>query len=156
MPTAISKLAARSAAARARRAREPRVGAVGCAGLGGRRWGEHPVTITEVVILSQHGVAPEKIIGKMRRGGTVYHLSEEQYAALRKKGVTPAVIAYMQQSPRRGRARISEARRRQGSLLLEPRFRRLLVLSGAPSVCIRIASAPARLPGGIEAVRGER
>jgi hypothetical protein len=74
------------------------VGAVGCAGLGGRRWGEHPVTITEVVILSQHGVAPEKIIGKMRRGGTVYHLSEEQYAALRKQGVTPAVIAYMQQA----------------------------------------------------------
>ena len=71
---------------------------VGCAGLGGRRWGEHPVTITEVVILSQHGVAPEKIIGKMRRGGTVYLLSEAQYAELRKKGVTPAVIAYMQKS----------------------------------------------------------
>ena len=73
-------------------------GAIGCMSFGGRRWGEHPVTITEVVILSQHGVAPEKIIGKMRRGGTVYHLSEEQYAALRKQGVTPAVIAYMQQA----------------------------------------------------------
>ena len=73
-------------------------GAVACTSFGGRRWGEHPVTITEVVILSQHGVAPEKIIAKMRRGGTVYNLSEEQYAALRKKGVTPAVIAYMQQS----------------------------------------------------------
>jgi hypothetical protein len=72
--------------------------ALGCASLGSRRWGEHPVTITEVVILSQHGVAPEKIIAKMRRGGTVYHLSEEQYAAIRKKGVTPSVIAYMQQS----------------------------------------------------------
>jgi len=70
---------------------------LGCAGLGARRWGEHPVTITEVVILSQHGVAPEKIIGKMRRGGTVYHLSEAQYAELSKKGVTPVVIAYMQQ-----------------------------------------------------------
>ncbi len=70
---------------------------VACGGLAARRWGEHPVTITEVVILSQHGVAPEKIIGKMRRGGTVYHLSEAQYAELRKKGVTPAVIAYMQQ-----------------------------------------------------------
>ena len=73
-------------------------GAVACTSFGGRRWGEHPVTITEVVILSQHGVAPEKIIAKMRRGGTVYNLSEEQYAALRKKGVTPSVIAYMQQS----------------------------------------------------------
>lgn len=70
---------------------------VGCAGLGGRRWGEHPVTITEIVILSQHGVAPEKIIGKMKRGGTVYLLSEAQYAELRKKGVTPSVISYMQQ-----------------------------------------------------------
>lgn len=70
---------------------------VGCGGLAARRWGEHPVTITEVVILSQHGVAPEKIIGKMRRGGTVYLLSETQYAELRKKGVTPAVIVYMQQ-----------------------------------------------------------
>ena len=68
-----------------------------CAGLGARRWGEHPVTITEVVILSQHGVAPEKIIGKMQRGGTVYLLSEAQYAELRKQGVTPAVISYMQQ-----------------------------------------------------------
>ena len=74
------------------------IGTIGCTSFGGRRWGEHPVTITEVVILSQHGVAPEKIIGKMRRGGTVYHLNEEQYAALRKKGVTPAVIAYMQQA----------------------------------------------------------
>jgi hypothetical protein len=72
--------------------------AIGCGGPGARRWGEHPVTVTEVVILSQHGVAPEKIIGKMRRGGTVYHLSEAQYGDLRKKGVTPIVIAYMQAS----------------------------------------------------------
>jgi hypothetical protein len=73
-------------------------GAVGCAGLGARRWGEHPVTVTEVVVLSQHGVAPETIVAKLRRGGTVVHLSDAQYAALRQKGVTPAVIAYMQAS----------------------------------------------------------
>ena len=66
-------------------------GALGCAGLGGKRWGEHPVTVTEVVVLSQHGVAPEAIVAKMRRGGTLYHLSDAQYAALRQKGVTPAV-----------------------------------------------------------------
>ena len=71
-------------------------GALGCSSLGMRRWGEHPVTVTEVVILSQHGVAPEKIVAKMRRGGTVYHLSDAQYASLRQKGVTPVVIAYMQ------------------------------------------------------------
>jgi hypothetical protein len=72
-------------------------GSLGCGGIVARRWGEHPVTVTEVVILSQHGVAPDKIIGKMKRGGTVYLLSEAQYAELRKKGVTPGVIAYMQQ-----------------------------------------------------------
>ena len=70
--------------------------AIGCASLTARRWGEHPVTVTEIVILSQHGVAPEKIVAKMRRGGTIYHLSDAQYASLRQKGVTPVVIAYMQ------------------------------------------------------------
>jgi len=67
----------------------------GCASLVGRRWGE-PVSVTEIVMLSKHGVAPEKIIGKIQRGGTIYHLSDAQYAALRKQGVTPAVISYMQ------------------------------------------------------------
>jgi hypothetical protein len=41
--------------------------------------------VTEVVILSQYGVAPEKITGKMQRGGTVYLLSEAQYAELRRR-----------------------------------------------------------------------
>ena len=41
---------------------------------------------------------PQKIIGKMRRGGTIYHLSDKQYADLRKKGVTPSVIDYMQRA----------------------------------------------------------
>ena len=72
-------------------------GVLGCASLGMRRWGEHPVTITEIVILSRHGVAPEKIVAKMRRGGTIYHLSDAQYKQLREKGVTPVVIAYMQE-----------------------------------------------------------
>jgi hypothetical protein len=73
-------------------------GALGCANIAGRRFAEHPVTVTEVVILSQHGVAPEQIIAKMRRGGTIYHLSDAQYAELRKKGVTPGVIGFMQQA----------------------------------------------------------
>jgi hypothetical protein len=38
-----------------------------------RRWG-HAVTVAEVLYLSQHGVAPEAIIAKMNRGGTVYVL----------------------------------------------------------------------------------
>jgi hypothetical protein len=67
----------------------------GCAGVLAKRWGE-PVTVTEIVMLSKHGVAPEKIIGKIQRGGTIYHLSDAQYAEMRKQGVTPAVISYMQ------------------------------------------------------------
>jgi hypothetical protein len=59
-----------------------------------RRW-SHPVTVAEVVQLSRHGVAPDAIIAKMNRAGTVYNLSESQYAEIRKRGVTPQVIAYM-------------------------------------------------------------
>jgi hypothetical protein len=69
----------------------------GCA-LMSRRYSEHPVTVREIVLLSRHGVPPEQIIGKMRRGGTIYKLSDAQYAAIRKQGVTPGVISYMQRS----------------------------------------------------------
>ena len=69
----------------------------GCS-LMNRRYGEHPVTVREVVLLSKHGVPPEPIIDKMRRAGTIYKLSDAQYAAIRKQGVTPAVISYMQRS----------------------------------------------------------
>jgi len=67
----------------------------GCASVIGNRYGEQ-VSVTEIVMLSKHGVAPEKIIGKIQRGGTIYHLSDAQYADLRKQGVTPSVISYMQ------------------------------------------------------------
>lgn len=67
-----------------------------CAGMP-RRW-SHPVTVTEVIFLSQAGVAPDDIIAKMNRGGTVYVLSDANVKALRKKGVTPVVLTYMQQT----------------------------------------------------------
>jgi hypothetical protein len=73
------------------------LGGSGCS-LVAHRWGEHPVTVREVVLLSQHGVPPEQIIAKMRRGGTIYRLSDGQYAEIRKQGVTPAVVSYMQRS----------------------------------------------------------
>jgi hypothetical protein len=73
------------------------LGGSGCS-LVARRWGEHPVTVREVVLLSQHGVPPEQIIAKMRRAGTIYHLDSAQYTAIRKQGVTPGVISYMQRS----------------------------------------------------------
>jgi len=62
-----------------------------------RRW-SHPVTVTEVVELSRHGVEAETIVEKMRRGGTIYLLSDAQLDALRTLGVTPVVITYMRES----------------------------------------------------------
>jgi hypothetical protein len=67
-----------------------------CAGMP-RRW-SHPVTVSEVVFLSQAGVSPDDIIAKMKRGGTVYVLGDADAKALRKKGVTPMVLGYMQQT----------------------------------------------------------
>jgi hypothetical protein len=67
----------------------------GCAGM--RRW-SHPVSVTEIVHLSKNGVPPDEIIAKLNRAGTIYHLTDAQYDALRKKGVTPSVIAYMKKS----------------------------------------------------------
>lgn len=55
----------------------------------------HPVHVSEVVALSQHGVPPDRIIAKMNRGGLVYKLTEVEYAEIRERGVTPQVIAYM-------------------------------------------------------------
>ena len=55
----------------------------------------HPVHVSEVVALSQHGVPPDQIIAKMNRGGLVYNLSEAQYTEIRTQGVTPQVITYM-------------------------------------------------------------
>jgi len=55
----------------------------------------HPVHVSEVVALSQHGVPPDQIIEKMNRSGLVYNLSEDDYAEIRRRGVTPQVIEYM-------------------------------------------------------------
>jgi hypothetical protein len=72
------------------------LGAAACAHAPwGHRFG-HPVHVSEVVALSQHGVPPDQIIAKMNRGGLVYNLSEVDYVEIRKRGVTPQVIAYMQ------------------------------------------------------------
>jgi hypothetical protein len=85
------------------RARIVAMGVVAAVALSGcslmtRRYGEHPVTVREIVLLSKHGVRPDQIIDKMRRAGTIYKLSDAQYADIRKQGVTPAVISYMQRS----------------------------------------------------------
>jgi hypothetical protein len=69
---------------------------VGCANPPRTQRFGHPVHVSEVVALSQHGVPPDEIIAKMNRGGLVYYLSEVQYTEIRRRGVTPQVIAYMQ------------------------------------------------------------
>ncbi len=68
----------------------------GCANVPWAKRFGHPVHVSEVVALSQHGVPPDQVIAKMNRGGLVYSLTEEQYVEIRKRGVTPQVIAYMQ------------------------------------------------------------
>ena len=70
--------------------------APGCANVPWARRFGHPVHVSEVVALSQHGVPPDQIIAKMNRGGLVYSLTEDEYVEIRKRGVTPQVIAYMQ------------------------------------------------------------
>jgi len=72
------------------------LGAAACAHVPWIHRFGHPVHVSEVVALSQHGVPPDQIIAKMNRGGLVYNLSEVDYVEIRKRGVTPQVIAYMQ------------------------------------------------------------
>jgi hypothetical protein len=72
------------------------LGAAGCAHAPWAHRFGHPVHVSEVVALSQHGVPPDQIIAKMNRGGLVYNLTEVEYVEIRERGVTPQVIAYMQ------------------------------------------------------------
>lgn len=55
-----------------------------------------PVSVGEVVYLSQHHVPPEAIIQKMRDSGSAYRLTASQLADLRAQGVDNSVINYMQ------------------------------------------------------------
>lgn len=55
----------------------------------------YPVSVTEVVKLSQAGVEPDVIVYKMNLSGVVYNLTEEQIERLRGLGVTPRVLDYM-------------------------------------------------------------
>ena len=69
--------------------------AAGCASAPWAHRFGHPVHVSEVVALSQHGVPPDQIIAKMNRGGLVYNLTEEQYVEIRRRGMTPQVVTYM-------------------------------------------------------------
>jgi hypothetical protein len=69
----------------------------GCATLNGAAR-PAPVTVGQIVKWSHEGVPPQDIINLMRDSGTAYRLSASQLADLRQKGVSDAVINYMQQT----------------------------------------------------------
>src|SRR2546430_4208784 len=57
-----------------------------------------PVTVPQIIEMSQTGVPPEDIVQKMRDSGTVYRLQASQLAQLKEQGMPDAVLNYMQQT----------------------------------------------------------
>lgn len=55
-----------------------------------------PVTVPEVVRMSQAGTLADQIIERMRASGTTYRLEASQLADLEEEGVPASVIDYMQ------------------------------------------------------------
>jgi hypothetical protein len=57
-----------------------------------------PVTVEEVVQMSQAGIPADQIIEKMRKSKTIYRMEASKLADLRDQGVPDKVINYMQQT----------------------------------------------------------
>jgi len=57
-----------------------------------------PVTVPQILELSEAGVLPGTIVQKIRDSGTVYRLDASQLAQLKEQGVPDAVLNYMQQT----------------------------------------------------------
>lgn len=68
----------------------------GCATSANRPVIPQPVTVEQIVKMSQEGMPPDEIIRKMRNSRTVYRLKASQLAKLRDEGVSDKVIDYMQ------------------------------------------------------------
>jgi hypothetical protein len=68
----------------------------GCATLTGAP--PVPVTVGQIIKMSHEGLPPREIIKLMQDSGTAYRLSASQLADLKQKGVSDAVINYMQQT----------------------------------------------------------
>ena len=66
----------------------------GCATLGIEQ-SRPPVTVSEVIQMSQAGVPTDTILDHMRESETVYRLTVSQLAQLRDQGVANQVIHYM-------------------------------------------------------------
>jgi hypothetical protein len=69
----------------------------GCATFGVEQ-STPPVTVSEVIHMSQQGVPADTILDHMRESQTVYRLTASQLAQLRDQGVATQVIDYMQQT----------------------------------------------------------
>jgi len=57
-----------------------------------------PVTVPQILEMSEAGVPPDTIVQKMRDSGTVYRLQASQLAKLKERGMPDAVLNYMQQT----------------------------------------------------------
>ena len=57
-----------------------------------------PVTVPQILEMSEAGVPPDTIVQKMRDSGTVYRLQASQLAQLKERGMPDAVLNYMQQT----------------------------------------------------------
>lgn len=68
----------------------------GCASL--TETSTPPVTVSDVIQMSDEGLPARQIIERMRQSGTVYRLNASQLANLEKRGVSGAVINYMQRT----------------------------------------------------------
>jgi hypothetical protein len=69
----------------------------GCGALGVDQ-SEQPVTVSEVIGMSEENVPAEIIVNKMRDSRAVYRLNAAQLAKLHDQGVQDQVINYMQQT----------------------------------------------------------
>lgn len=69
----------------------------GCSTLGFEQ-SKPPVTVSEVIQMTQEGVPAETIIAKMRGVRSVYRLNAAELARLHDRGVADPIINYMQQT----------------------------------------------------------
>ena len=73
---------------------------IGCATLSGNTVGPppNPVTVKEIVEMSEAGLPPETIINNIQQSHTVYRIQASQLVQLKEMGVSDEVINYMQQT----------------------------------------------------------
>jgi hypothetical protein len=69
----------------------------GCAALGVDQ-SEHPVTVSEVIQMTQEGLPAEAIVEKMRDARSVYRLNAAELAQLHDRGVADPILNYMQRT----------------------------------------------------------